>query len=154
MKLPCSRLLPSIEVDLCYLRRGESLLFILKQEQSMWASVGHPQKHQSKQHSKVVTSTGIVVFHHSIICQSVVVCIRGGQLAARGPHMVRHSFFSDLRKHSGKVIKSGISSNYHNKWQCSGKLEPRLASVSTRVAFFNPFFKEVVKFYQGAKISV
>jgi len=45
MKLPCSRLLPSIEVDLCYLRRGESLLFILKQEQSMWASVGHPQKH-------------------------------------------------------------------------------------------------------------
>jgi len=32
MKLPCSGLLPSIEVGLCYLRewrRGESLLFIL-----------------------------------------------------------------------------------------------------------------------------
>jgi len=38
MKLPCSSLLPSIEVGLCYLkkwRRGESLLFILKQAQSM-----------------------------------------------------------------------------------------------------------------------
>ena len=38
MKLPCSGLLPSIEVGLCYLkkwRRGESLLFILKQAQSM-----------------------------------------------------------------------------------------------------------------------
>ena len=33
MKVPCSGLLPSIEVGLCYLRtwrRGESLLFILK----------------------------------------------------------------------------------------------------------------------------
>jgi len=38
MKLPCSGLLPSIEVGLCYLRkwrRGKSLLFILKQAQSM-----------------------------------------------------------------------------------------------------------------------
>jgi len=38
MKLPCSGLLPSIEVGLCYLRKwrkGESLLFILKQAQSM-----------------------------------------------------------------------------------------------------------------------
>jgi len=38
MKLPCSGLLPSIEVDLCYLRkwrRGESLPFFLKQAQSM-----------------------------------------------------------------------------------------------------------------------
>jgi len=42
MKLPCSGLLSSIEVGLCYLRkwrRGESLLFILKQAQSMKASV-------------------------------------------------------------------------------------------------------------------
>jgi len=42
MKVLCSGLLPSIEVDLCYLRkwrRGESLLFILKQAQSMQASV-------------------------------------------------------------------------------------------------------------------
>jgi len=34
MKLPCSGLLPSIEVGLCYLRkwrRGESLHFILRQ---------------------------------------------------------------------------------------------------------------------------
>ena len=33
MKLPCSGLLPSIEIGLCYLRkwiRGKSLLFILK----------------------------------------------------------------------------------------------------------------------------
>jgi len=38
MKLLCSGLLPSIEVGLYYLRkwrRGESLLFILKQAQSM-----------------------------------------------------------------------------------------------------------------------
>jgi len=38
MKVPCSGLLPSIEVSLCYLRkwrRGESLLFILKEAQSM-----------------------------------------------------------------------------------------------------------------------
>jgi len=38
MKLPCSGLLPSIEVGLRFLRkwrRGESLLFILKQTQSM-----------------------------------------------------------------------------------------------------------------------
>jgi len=45
MKLPCSGLLPSIEVGLCYLRkwrRGESLLFILKQAQSMWASAHSP----------------------------------------------------------------------------------------------------------------
>jgi len=38
VKVPCSGLLPSIEVGLCYLRkwrRGESLLFILKQAQSL-----------------------------------------------------------------------------------------------------------------------
>ena len=38
MNVPCSSLLPSIELGLCYLRkwrRGESLLFILKQAQSM-----------------------------------------------------------------------------------------------------------------------
>jgi len=38
MKLPCAGLLPSIEVGLCYVRkwrRDESLLFILKQAQSM-----------------------------------------------------------------------------------------------------------------------
>jgi len=37
MKLPYSGLLSSIEVGLCYLKkwRGESLLFILKQAQSM-----------------------------------------------------------------------------------------------------------------------
>jgi len=38
MKLPCSGLLPSIEVGLRYLRkwrRGELLLFILNQAQSM-----------------------------------------------------------------------------------------------------------------------
>jgi len=37
-KLPYSGLLPSIEVGLCYLRKwrkGESLIFILKQAQSM-----------------------------------------------------------------------------------------------------------------------
>jgi len=36
---------------------------------------------------------------------------RGGQLAARGPHVARHSVFSGPRKHSGKIIKSEISSN-------------------------------------------
>ena len=38
MKLSCSGLLPSVKVGLCYLRKwrkGESLLFILKQAQSM-----------------------------------------------------------------------------------------------------------------------
>jgi len=38
MKLPCSGLLSSIKVGLCYLRkwrRGESLLFVWKQAQSM-----------------------------------------------------------------------------------------------------------------------
>jgi len=38
VKVPCSGLVPSIEVGLCYLRkwrRAESLLFILKQAQSM-----------------------------------------------------------------------------------------------------------------------
>jgi len=38
MKIPCSGLLPSIDVGLCYSRkwrRGESLLFILKQAQSI-----------------------------------------------------------------------------------------------------------------------
>ena len=45
MKVPRSGLLPNIEVGLCYLRkwlRGESLLFILKQAQSMQASVYSP----------------------------------------------------------------------------------------------------------------
>jgi len=38
VKVPCSGLLPSIELGLCYLRkwrRGDALLFILKQVQSM-----------------------------------------------------------------------------------------------------------------------
>jgi len=38
LKLPCSGLLPGIKVGLCYSRkwrRGKSLLFILKQAQSM-----------------------------------------------------------------------------------------------------------------------
>ena len=38
VKVPCSGLLPSIEVGLCYLRKwrkGELLLFILKEAQSM-----------------------------------------------------------------------------------------------------------------------
>jgi len=38
VNVPCSGLLPSIEVGLCYLRkwgRGELLLFILKQARSM-----------------------------------------------------------------------------------------------------------------------
>jgi len=45
MKLPCSGFLASIEVGLSYLRkwrRGESLLFILKQAQLMQASVYSP----------------------------------------------------------------------------------------------------------------
>ena len=58
VKVPCSGVLPRIEVGRCYLRkwrRGESLLFILKQAQSMLASAGQPQQHYPKQHSKVVT---------------------------------------------------------------------------------------------------
>jgi len=45
MKLSCSGLLSSIEIGLCYLikwTRGESLLFILKQRQLMYASVNSP----------------------------------------------------------------------------------------------------------------
>jgi len=38
-------------------------------------------------------------------------CLRGGQLAARGPHVARHRVFSGPRKHSGKTIKSEISTN-------------------------------------------
>jgi len=34
---------------------------------------------------------------------------RGGQIAARGPHVTRHSVFSGPRKHSGKIFKSEIS---------------------------------------------
>ena len=58
MELPCYGLLPSIEVGLCHLRkwrRGESLLCILNQAQSMSASVGQHRQHKSKQHSKMVT---------------------------------------------------------------------------------------------------
>jgi len=36
---------------------------------------------------------------------------RGGQLAARGPHVARHSAFSGLRKHSEKILKSAVSSS-------------------------------------------
>jgi len=39
----------------------------------------------------------------------------GGQLAARGPHVAHHSIFSGLRRHSGKIIKSEISSNLSQK---------------------------------------
>jgi len=39
-----------------------------------------------------------------------IVYARGGQLAARGPHVARHSVFSGPWKHSGKIIKSEISS--------------------------------------------
>jgi len=45
IKIPYSGRLPSTEVGLCYLRkwrRGELLLFILKQAQSMQASVYSP----------------------------------------------------------------------------------------------------------------
>jgi len=46
VKVPCSGLLPTIEVGLCYLRkwrRRESLLSILKQAQSMQASIYSPR---------------------------------------------------------------------------------------------------------------
>jgi len=49
MKVHCSGLVPGIEVGLCYLRewrRDESLLFILKQAQSMLASVYSPSTGQ------------------------------------------------------------------------------------------------------------
>jgi len=36
---------------------------------------------------------------------------KGGQIAARGPHVARHSVFSGPRKRSGKIFKSEISFN-------------------------------------------
>jgi len=59
MKLPCSGLLPSIEVRLCYLRkwrRGESFLFYSETSTVDVDECIQPQQHSSKQHSKVVTA--------------------------------------------------------------------------------------------------
>jgi len=36
---------------------------------------------------------------------------RGGQIAARGPNVARHSVLNGPRKHSENIFKSGISSN-------------------------------------------
>jgi len=46
---------------------------------------------------------------------SLIIYNRGGQLATRGPHVARHSDFSGPWKHSGKIIKSEISSNLSQK---------------------------------------
>jgi len=40
-----------------------------------------------------------------------IVYSRGGQLAARGPHVARHIVFSGPREHSEKILKSAISSS-------------------------------------------
>ena len=44
----------------------------------------------------------------SMVCD--ILYSRGRQLAARGPHVASHSVFSGPWKHSGKIIKSEISS--------------------------------------------
>jgi len=69
MKLPCSGLLPSIEVGLCYLRkwRGELLLFIFKRCRRVYTAPATLVK--TAQWSG--NSTGKVAFHHSIFCQGV-----------------------------------------------------------------------------------
>jgi len=36
---------------------------------------------------------------------------RGGQIAARGPNVARHSVFSGPQRHSGNMFKSEITSN-------------------------------------------
>ena len=57
MKLPCSGLLPSIEVGLCYLRKWRRRIITVYFKTST-VDVGEcirPQQHWSKQHSKVVT---------------------------------------------------------------------------------------------------
>ena len=58
VKIPCSGLLSSIEVGLCYLRkwrRGENIAFYFKTSTVDVGECIQPQQHCSKQHSKVVT---------------------------------------------------------------------------------------------------
>jgi len=38
---------------------------------------------------------------------------RGGQLAARGPHVARHSIFSGPRKHSGNIFRCEFCVSLH-----------------------------------------
>jgi len=71
MKLPCSGLLPRIEVGLCYLRkwrRGESLLFILKQASRCRRVYTAPGALVIESGNSI----GKVAFHHSIFCQGVL----------------------------------------------------------------------------------
>jgi len=76
MKLPCSGLLPSIEVGLCYLRkwrRGESFLFYFKTITVDVDECIQPQQHWPKQHSKVVTAQerllSIIQFFAKVFCR-------------------------------------------------------------------------------------
>ena len=72
MKIPCSGLLPSIEI--CYLRtwrRGESLLFYFKISTVDVGECIQPQQHSSKQHSKVVTPQERLLSIIQIFCQGV-----------------------------------------------------------------------------------
>jgi len=52
---------------------------------------------------------------------------RGGQLAARGPHVARHIVFSGLRELSEKILKSEIPSSLVLRLTCQ-----RLAFISIR----------------------
>jgi len=49
---------------------------------------------------------------------STLVYIRGGQLAAHGPHVARHIVFSGPQEHSEKILKSEISSSLVLRLTC------------------------------------
>jgi len=46
--------------------------------------------------------------------------IQINKFASRGPHVAHHSVYSCPQKHSGKIIKSEVSSNFHRKCLCWG----------------------------------
>ena len=56
---------------------------------------------------------------------------RGGQIAARGPNITRHSVFSDPQKHSGKSSNLKFHPTSHSKYWYWG-YKPILASTPIR----------------------
>ena len=60
---------------------------------------------------KETTSMSVNTWSLNRNLKTFVIYSRGGQLAARGPHVARRSVFSGPRKHSEKIFKLKISSN-------------------------------------------
>ena len=82
----------------------------------------------------------------------VIAYVRGGQFAACGPHVARHSVFSGPQKHPGEMIKPEISSNF-----ASFLLEEHFLNLRSRSFFkvhkdFNVTIRSTCHFSSNRKI--